>query len=198
VKLFVSYSHTDRGLLDAFSANLELLKADGLVSWWFDGQIPASAEWDKDIRRELEEADIIVLMVSTRFLGRPYIRGVELGRALQRKAAGEAEILILILEPDSHWQGRRTVMQRTKDAATGAERDEAVEVELGKYQAVLPTNAQVQRWPNRPAAFNHVEAELRKMIAEVVKRKPGGAVKSLGCGLVLKGLGQSERSASAM
>ncbi len=170
-KLFVSYSHGDRSLLDAFTPNLELLKADGLVSWWFDGQIPASAEWDRDIRRELEEADVIVLMVSTSFLGRPYIRGVELGRAIQRKAAGEVEIFILVLEPQCPWQQKRKVKQRAKDAATGAEREEEVEVELGKFQALLPKNRDVQRWPNRPAAFNHVDAALREMIAGILKTR---------------------------
>ena len=84
--------------------NLEVLKMDGLVSWWFDGQAAPSSEWDAEIRRELEEADIIVLMVSTAFLSRPYIRGVELGRAIQRKVAGDAEIFLLVLEPTCAWK----------------------------------------------------------------------------------------------
>jgi hypothetical protein len=63
VNIFVSYSHTDRSLLDVFATNLEVMKADGLVRlWtvvrlWTDAQIPPSADWDKDIRRELEHAE---------------------------------------------------------------------------------------------------------------------------------------------
>jgi internalin A len=169
VNIFVSYSHTDRSLLDVFATNLEVMKADGLVRVWTDAQIPPSADWDKDIRRELEEADIVVLMVSVAFLSRPYIRGVELGRAIERKAAGESEIFILVLEPQCPWKTKRKVKQRRKDAS-GAEREEEIEVELGKYQALLPKNPKVQRWPNQPAAFNHVDAALRETITEVLAR----------------------------
>jgi hypothetical protein len=31
----------------------------------------------------------------------------------------------------------------------------------------------VQRWPKKPAAFNHVDLKLREMIAEVLKRRGG-------------------------
>jgi hypothetical protein len=115
----------------------------------------------------------VVLLVSTAFLSRPYIRGVELGRAIERKAAGEAEIFILVLEPECPWKTKRTVKQRRKDATTSTEHEE-IEVELGKYQALLPKNPKVQRWPNRPAAFNHVDAALRKMIAEILARPRHG------------------------
>ncbi len=175
VKIFVSYTRSDTGLLEVFKTNLEVMKMDGLVSWWFDGQIRESAEWDKEIRRELEEADIVVLMVSTEFLSRPYIRGVELSRAIERKAAGDAEIFILVLEPQSAWKTKRTVMHRRNDPVTGAEREDAIEVDLEKYQVSLPLNSKLPRWPKSQAAFNHVDAALREIIAGILARRPPGS-----------------------
>jgi internalin A len=169
-KLFVSYSHKDARLFDVFKTNLEVLRMDGLVSWWFDGQIRPSSEWDHAIRHELEEADIIVLMVSVAFLSRPYIRGVELSRAVQRKTAKEAEILILVLEPECPWKQKRKVKQLPKHAHSGVPTEE-VEIDLSQFQALLPKNLSVQRWPMRPAAFNHVDSALRELINEVLLKK---------------------------
>jgi hypothetical protein len=83
-------------LRDVFRENLALLEADGLITSWFDGQILASAEWDKEIRRELEEADLVIFLVSTTFLNSKYIKGVEMDTALRRRASGEAELVAVI------------------------------------------------------------------------------------------------------
>jgi hypothetical protein len=79
---------------------LPLLEADGLITPWFDGQILPSAEWDKEIRREVEEADIIVFLVSTSLLRSKYIRSVEMERAVKRRDLREAELVPVILEAD--------------------------------------------------------------------------------------------------
>jgi internalin A len=144
LKLFLSYSHKDARLRDVFRENLALLEADGLITPWFDGQILPSSEWDKEIRREVEEADIMVLMVSTAFLKSSYIRGVELARAMQRRALGQAELVPIILEADCDWQSRG----------------------FSRYQALPPGVKAVRSWARHADAFNRVEQELRRLIKE--------------------------------
>jgi hypothetical protein len=75
-----------------FQENLALLEQDGLLEWWFDGKILPSAEWDKEIRNELEKADVIVFMVSTNFLISKYTKGVEMKHALERREAGKRNL----------------------------------------------------------------------------------------------------------
>jgi hypothetical protein len=53
---------------------------------------------DTEIRRELEDADVFVFLVSTPFLSSRYIRGVEMVSALKRRAVGETELVAVILE----------------------------------------------------------------------------------------------------
>lgn len=151
LKLFLSYSHEDTKLRDLFALNLSLLEEDGLVDPWFDGKILPSADWDHEIRRELELADIIVCLISTPFLSSKYIRGVEMRRALERRAAGEAEIVSILLE-DCTWRNR----------------------EFTQYQIVQPGGKPVCKWPRRRDAFNEVESMLRKLIAEALVNRKGG------------------------
>jgi internalin A len=140
-KLFLSYAHKDHALRDVFAINLDLLKADGLVEWWYDGEILASADWDKEIRRELDETDIIVCLITTPFLASSYIRGVEMKRALERRAAEEVELVSVICENCS-WKGRP----------------------FARYQMLFPMeNGQCRR-----AAFNEVEQQLRRLIGEML------------------------------
>jgi internalin A len=97
LKLFLSYSHKDTRLREVFTENLVLLEEDGLIENWHDGKILPSADWDKEIRHEVEEADMVVFLVSTSLLRSKYVRGVEMDCALKRRAHNEAEIVGLSL-----------------------------------------------------------------------------------------------------
>ena len=152
LRLFLSYSHKDTGLRDVFQENLALLEQDGLVQSWFDGKILPSAEWDKEIRRELEEADFIVFLVSTNFLASAYIRGVEMNRAVARREAGEAELVSVVLE-NCAWHGR----------------------DFTKYQFALPGNKPVRKWGRYRDAFNEVEKQLRQLIKARLAQGAGRA-----------------------
>jgi internalin A len=144
LKLFLGYSHKDSRLKDVFRENLALLEADGLITPWFDGQILPSAEWDKEIRRELEEADLVVFLVSVPFLSSKYIRGVEMRCAVERRNAGKVELVAVILDAELDWESR----------------------DFARYQ-VLPRDVNVKAvrsWRRHADAFNNVEQELRRLI----------------------------------
>jgi hypothetical protein len=70
----------------------------GCIEWWFDGKILPSAEWDKEIRREPIESDMIVCLISTPYLCSKYIKGMEMRRALTGEAAGQLQIVPVLLE----------------------------------------------------------------------------------------------------
>ena len=61
--LFFSYSHRDETLRDELEIHLAMLKRQGVISTWHDRRIEAGKEFDKEISRYLEEADIILLLV---------------------------------------------------------------------------------------------------------------------------------------
>src|SRR5213080_3948433 len=99
VAVFFSYSHKDEDLRDQLETHLAMLKRQGVISAWHDRRLIAGSDIDTGITEELEGADIILLLVSPDFLASDYCYGVEMTRALERQAAGEARVIPVILRP---------------------------------------------------------------------------------------------------
>lgn len=150
LKVFVSYSHLDYKAWNHLKTHLDVLKNEGLVSWWFDGQIRAGTTWDDIIRKEMKEADIIVLLLSNGFFASAYIKGVELVEAHRRGTAREAEVLPVLLEPTPP----HSTHPWLKEVQT-------VPSEAGKLKPISKYSRPVHGWAN-------VQQALREVIAAVV------------------------------
>lgn len=142
-KVFISYSSRDARQHDELTVRLKPLRSEGLVETWSDRCLVAGEEWDKIIRHELEEADVIVLLWSAQFEASDYVQGVEVKRAVERAEAGETVVVSIILEK-SGWE--RTA--------------------VAKYQ-VLPRKGRPvrDRKPIRDAWYE-VQEGLRKVLEE--------------------------------
>jgi ABC-type phosphate transport system substrate-binding protein len=79
--VFVSYAHKDKSMRDDLSDHLGGLRYGGYIKDWSDGQIVPGHEWAPEIIHRLDEADIILLLVTSSFLGSEFIGRVELTRA---------------------------------------------------------------------------------------------------------------------
>jgi hypothetical protein len=99
IKLFCSYSHRDEALRDELAKHLKLFERQGLVQSWHDRKIGAGDLWQEAIDRGLREADIILLLISADFLASDYCFDIEMKKALDRHAAGEALVIPVILRP---------------------------------------------------------------------------------------------------
>ena len=87
--VFFSYSHKDEALRDQLETHLAMLKRQGVILTWHDRRLVAGDNIDSGIAKELDQADIILLLVSPDFLASDYCYGIEVARALERHAAGE-------------------------------------------------------------------------------------------------------------
>lgn len=149
-KVFISYSSRDARQHDELTVRLKPLRSEGLVETWSDRCLVAGEEWDKTIRRELEEADVIVLLWSAQFEGTDYIRDVEIKRAVERAEAGEAVVVSVILEPCG-WQRSP----------------------VAKYQALPRKGGPVRLTKPQTKAWFDVQEGLRKVLEEWrAKSKP--------------------------
>ena len=99
LKVFVSYAHEDEGLWKELDKHLGVLKHENLIEAWWDGQISPSSNWSEEIARRLEEADLILLLVSSDFLNSTYCYTNEMRRAIDRHEAGTAGVVPIILRP---------------------------------------------------------------------------------------------------
>ena len=131
ITVFYSYSHKDEDLRNRLEAHLAPLRRSGLIREWHDRKIIAGQDWDKQISRYLESAELILFLISADFLNSNYIFDVEVRRALERQSAGQADVVPVILRPVV-WK---------------------LLPELSRLQA-LPENARpVTEWPSLDLAF---------------------------------------------
>lgn len=99
MSVFLSYAHEDEWLLSKLEAHLSGLKREGLISTWYDRQIMPGSHWAGVVDRHLEQASLILLLVSPDFLKSDYCYEIEIKRALERDQAGKAIVIPVILRP---------------------------------------------------------------------------------------------------
>jgi hypothetical protein len=97
--VFFSYSHKDESLRNELENHLAMLKRDGTITTWNDRRILAGSDLDQEIDLNLEQAEIILLLVSASFLASEYCYQREMTRALEKHAEGSATVIPVILKP---------------------------------------------------------------------------------------------------
>lgn len=140
--VFISYAREDDPLRRELDKHLSQLEKKNLIKVWHHHDISAGTEWESEINKQLDMADIILLLVSPDFMASDYC-SVEMRRAMERHERGEAIVVPIIVRP-VHWWG----------------------TQLGKLWA-LPTGAkpiQSSAWRYVDEAFLDVVEGLRKII----------------------------------
>ena len=148
IALFCSYSHKDEELRQALESHLSTLKRKEVISSWHDRKITAGEEWKKEIDRQLEAADIILLLISSDFIASDYCYEKELEIAMERHESNQAIVIPIILRP-SDWS----------------------DAPFASIQA-LPREAQaVTKWDNEDEAWQDVVSGIKKSIEKIHKLK---------------------------
>ncbi len=141
VKVFISYAHKDEEYKNKLVTHLIPLEREGLIDSWNDRELKVGDNWDIQIKRSLEEAQIVLLLVSPDFISSDYIHRVEIQGALERHQEGKATISPIII--------------RTIDWDSFS---------LGRFQA-LPTGGKpISTWVDQDAAWVDVTKGLRILI----------------------------------
>jgi TIR domain len=97
LKVFVSYSHADEKYKDELLKHLSPLKRMNLISEWHDRKLRPGEEWDATISKNLESADLILLLVSIDFINSKYCYDIELEKALELHAGGKCVVIPVII-----------------------------------------------------------------------------------------------------
>src|SRR5437879_2531018 len=96
LKLFYCYAPRDETFCADLDRHLTLLKTQGIIESWHPGQLTPGDRRDDAVVRRLDEADIILLLVSADFLASSDCYDVQMKRALQRDGRGEARVIPII------------------------------------------------------------------------------------------------------
>ena len=101
--VFISYSHDDIALRRELDKHLRTLRDAKIINIWTDSDIMPGTEWRTQILDNLNNAQIILLLVSADFLASDFCQSVELTEALKRHKANTARVIPIILRP-TFWE----------------------------------------------------------------------------------------------
>jgi hypothetical protein len=143
-KVFFSYSHHDELCRDQLEAHLASLRHEGKIESWHDRRLLAGSEFGTEIDQQINDADVILLLVTANFLNSKYCYSIEMGRALERHRAGEARVIPVIVKP-CDWES----------------------TPLGGLLATPRDGKAITTWPNFDEAFTDVAKQIRKIVNEI-------------------------------
>ncbi len=100
INIFIAYVEEDRSFLEELVEHLSVLERLGMVDKiWYNEMIVAGSEWEKETFKALENADIILLLVSSKFIATDFSYNQEMKLALARHEEGKATTIPIILRP---------------------------------------------------------------------------------------------------
>ena len=103
LQVFISYAHEDKEMKDDLAEHLQGMVNEKLISLWQDGEIIPGEEWDEEIKKALRQADIVLFLVSVKFMNSDYIGKVELQETLERYKKDKVTLIPIIVRP-CDWQ----------------------------------------------------------------------------------------------
>ncbi|MBL7795269.1 MAG: TIR domain-containing protein [Saprospiraceae bacterium] len=139
LKIFFSYSKHDLEHLNVLKRHLAPLRREESIIVWDDSQILPGEEWDKSIRQELSNADVVVLLVSSDFLATEYV-WKEIEIATQRHERGEALVVPIIVRP-CNWEN----------------------TPFARFNALPDKGRPITKWENRDEAWHAVAQQIRRL-----------------------------------
>lgn len=148
ILLFCSYSHKDEEHKESLDNHLSALKRQGFVNFWHDRLISAGDQWEDAIDENLEEAEVILLLISADFLASEYCYGKEMNRALARHNLRESKVIPIIVRPVD-WQ----------------------QTPFAKLQVIPKDGRAITLWDNQDEAWSLVAKEIRRSILKIYKSK---------------------------
>lgn len=140
VKIFFCYAHEDEIYLNRLKAQLQPLRLQGLIDMWHDRDISPGGKWEDEISKHIDEAQIILLLISPDFMASDFCISKELKQAILQQETKKTCVVPVILRP-VHWQIPP----------------------LNKLQALPKDGAPVTEWHNIDGAFFSIANDIRKL-----------------------------------
>ncbi|MBD2677785.1 toll/interleukin-1 receptor domain-containing protein [Nostoc paludosum FACHB-159] len=129
IETFISYYREDEGLRKELDGHLSNLKRQGKIVVWHEEVIEPGVERKVEIKKRLESADLILLLISPGFMASEYCYEEQMQQAMELYEAGTAQVIPIILKP-VHWEGTpfsklQVLPKNRKPITTWNVRDEA-------------------------------------------------------------------------
>ena len=98
IRVFVSYAREDLHHLNRFRTHVADLARHN-VKFFFDQDIEVGQEWKKILLEQLDEADIVILMITANFVASDFCMQEEFPQAMRRQKADRCVVMPLYVAP---------------------------------------------------------------------------------------------------
>jgi tetratricopeptide (TPR) repeat protein len=145
IKIFYSYARTeeDTPFRNELEKHLANLKRQKIITNWSEQNVRAGGEREQEISQNLEEADIILVLISSDFMDSNYY-DTELQRALEKQKLKQVEVIPIIIRP-VNW-------------------DESI---FSHLQALPTNNKAVSKWNYRDEAFVDIVKDIKIVVNKI-------------------------------
>ena len=149
--IFISYAHTDREFLHDLVKQLRLLqrRCPAITNIWWDEKLNGGDAWHEKIIEQVEQADLILPLLSPDFEVSSYCQETEMACARSREFAGECLLVPIIIR-------------------------DLPATEYSAYQMLPEGGKPIKHWSDRDSAYKSVILGLQKVITENFKVKIEG------------------------
>ena len=142
----ISYSKKDLDLVDKFKQYLIPLNDDGLLQHpWYCTDLIAGEEWDDEIQRKFNNADVIFFMVSENLMDTKYVLEHEIKDAIDRWDKNKSVKIVPILLRPYHWKRKHPY-------------------DLSRFTALPYMARAVTEFPNQAQAWHYISESIRIML----------------------------------
>jgi len=101
--VFIIYAREDERFRAELKKQLLPMERSGQLRVWTDRELIAGEHWEPAIKKQLQNADLILMLISSDYFDSDYIHAVELREALERHRLGEARVVPVIVR-DCAWE----------------------------------------------------------------------------------------------
>jgi len=170
-KIFICYSHYDEDIKNKLIAKLRTLEDVGDCIIWQDRLINAGEQWIGEIQKELNEANIFVLLISEYFISSEFINKHEIPVIFERKKNKEnIKIIPIIIRPclwnKVKWLNSMQVLPKDGSPVMTGEKNDIEEkiFEISRYISDLIENK------DKPVniIMNHLKEIKNKKITKII------------------------------
>jgi hypothetical protein len=104
VKVFYCYAHEDEGWRATLEKYLAILRRNGKITEWHDAQIGGGLNMQDEITKHLNEANLILLLISPDFIASDHCYDIEMMTAIKRHNEGLAKVVPIFLRGVMGWE----------------------------------------------------------------------------------------------
>lgn len=143
-KIFISYTQDDVEYKRQLQAHLSGLKRNNMIADWADDEMLIGKVWDQEKKQRLQEADIILFLVSASFLASNFESDKEMQTAMSRYHAGQVIIVPILIRPC-----------------------DIESLEISKFKILPQNKLPISKWKDKDEAYVDIVKQLRRIIGNI-------------------------------